>query len=158
MTHWAMYANAPLAHGIKEELYPKLREAIQGKTQNEAANMLLNFVQTAFVYEYDEKVWGKDRAFFAEESLYYPYCDCEDRSILFSRLVRDLLGLKVLLVYYPGHLATAVCFTDNVTGDYISLNNQKYVVCDPTYIGAPVGATMPDMDNGKAKVILLQTR
>ena len=120
--------------------------------------MLLNFVQTAFVYEYDDKVWGGDRAFFAEESLYYPYCDCEDRSILFSRLVRDLLGLKVLLVYYPGHLATAVCFTDNVTGDYISLNNQKYVVCDPTYIGAPVGATMPDMDNGKAKVILLQTR
>ena len=77
-------------------------------------------------------------------------------AILFSRLVRDLLGLKVLLVYYPGHLATAVCFTDNVTGDYISLNNQKYVVCDPTYIGAPVGATMPDMDNSSAKVILLK--
>lgn len=155
MTHWAMYANAPLAHGIKEELYPKLREAIQGKTQNEAANMLLNFVQTAFVYEYDEKVWGKDRAFFAEESLYYPYCDCEDRSILFSRLVRDLLGLKVVLVYYPGHLATAVQFADKVTGDFIVLNGSRFTVCDPTYIGAPVGATMPDMDNAGAKVILL---
>ena len=94
--------------------------------------------------------------FFAEESLFYPYCDCEDRSILFSRLVRDLLGLKVLLVYYPGHLATAVHFTESVTGDYISLDNQKYVVCDPTYIGAPVGATMPDMDNESAKVILLK--
>ena len=141
---------------IKKQLYPSLQKTIQGKSQYEAANVLLNFVQTAFVYEYDDKVWGGDRAFFAEESLYYPYCDCEDRSILFSRLVRDLLGLKVLLVYYPGHLATAVCFTDNVTGDYISLNNQKYVVCDPTYIGAPVGATMPDMDNASAKVILLK--
>ena len=156
MTRWAMYANTPLAQGVKESLYPSLRSAIQGKSQQEAANMLLNFVQTAFVYEYDDKVWGGDRAFFAEESLYYPYCDCEDRSILFSRLIRDLLGLKVVLVYYPGHLATAVNFTEHITGDYILLNGQRFTVCDPTYIGAPVGATMPDMDNGSAKVILLE--
>ena len=131
-------------------------KACKNKWNNEhekgIGNMCL--VCRGVVYEYDDKVWGGDRAFFAEESLYYPYCDCEDRSILFSRLVRDLMGLKVLLVYYPGHLATAVCFTDNVIGDYISLNNQKYVVCAPTYIGAPVGATMPEMDNSKAKVIL----
>ena len=156
MTRWAMYANTPLAQGVKESLYPSLRSAIQGTSQHEAANMLLNFVQTAFVYEYDDKVWGGDRALFAEESLYYPYCDCEDRSILFSRLIRDLLGLKVVLVYYPGHLATAVNFTEHITGDYILLNGQRFTVCDPTYIGAPVGATMPDMDNSGAKVILLE--
>jgi len=155
-TRWSFYANTPMSERIKKQLYPSLKNAVQGKSQLEAANMLLNFVQTAFVYEYDDKVWGVDRAFFAEESLYYPYSDCEDRSILFSRLVRDILGLKVLLVYYPGHLATAVHFTESVTGDYISLDNQKYVVCDPTYIGAPVGVTMPDMDNGNAKVILLK--
>ena len=156
MTRWAMYANTPLAQGVKESLYPSLRSAIQGKSQHEAANMLLNFVQTAFVYEYDDKVWSGDRAFFAEESLYYPYCDCEDRSILFSRLIRDLLDLKVVLVYYPGHLATAVNFTEHITGDYILLNGQRFTVCDPTYIGAPVGATMPDMDNSGAKIILLE--
>lgn len=154
-TRWSFYANTPISERIKEQLYPSLQKAIQGKSQYDAANMILNFVQTAFVYEYDDKVWGGDRAFFAEESLYYPYCDCEDRSILFSRLIRDLLGLKVLLVYYPGHLATAVCFTESVSGDYILLDNQKYIVCDPTYINAPVGATMPDMDNETAKVILL---
>ncbi len=155
-TRWSFYANTPMSERMKKQLYPSLQGTIQGKSQHEAANILLNFVQTAFVYEYDDKVWGGDRAFFAEESLYYPYCDCEDRSILFSRLVRDLLGLKVLLVYYPGHLATAVQFTESVSGDYISLNDQKFVVCDPTYIGAPVGATMPDMDNGSATVILLE--
>ena len=58
-------------------------------------------------------------------------------------------------MYYPGHLATAVCFTEQVTGDYVALNNRKYIICDPTYIGAPVGLTMPGMDNQKAKVILL---
>ena len=122
-----------------------------------AVNKILNYVQTGFTYEYDDKVWGHDRAFFAEESLYYPYCDCEDRSILFTRLVRDLLGLKCILIYYPGHLASAVEFTkDNVVGDYISLNNRKFIIADPTYIGAPVGETMPKMDNKTAKVILLE--
>lgn len=155
-TRWAMYANTPLSQQARNTLYPALRGAIKGKSQLDAVNRLLNFVQTAFVYEYDDKVWGYDRAFFADETLYYPYCDCEDRSILFSRLVRDLLGLKVVLLYYPGHLATAVLFTDNVTGDYIAMGGKRYVVCDPTYIGAPVGATMTGMDNAKAKVILLE--
>ena len=40
-------------------------------------------------------------------------------------------------------------------GDYINLNGKKYTICDPTYIGAPIGATMPDMDNKTAKVIKL---
>ena len=156
MTRWAMYANTPLDEHVKEKLYPALKEKIKGLSQLEAVNKLLNWVQTAFVYEYDDKVWGHDRAFFAEETLYYPYCDCEDRAILFTRLVRDLLGLKTILVFYPGHLASAVCFTDNVSGDYISLNGKHYVITDPTYIGAPVGMTMPDMDNTQAHVILLE--
>ena len=155
-TRWAMYANTPLSKQAKSSLYPSLKMAIAGKTQSEAVNRILNFVQTAFVYEYDDKVWGGDRAFFADETLYYPYCDCEDRSILFSRLVRDLLGLKVVLIYYPGHLATAMQFTENVTGDYVAMNGKRYVICDPTYIGAPIGATMPKMDNAKAKIILLE--
>ena len=75
--------------------------------------------------------------------------------ILYSRLVRDLLGLDVILVFYPGHLATAVNFKTAVNGDYIDLNGRHFTVCDPTYIGAPIGMTMPDMDNKTAKIILL---
>lgn len=154
-TRWAFYANTPLSKQTIDMLYPALRNAIKGKSEQDAANVLINFVQTAFVYEYDDKVWGEDRAFFADETLYYPYCDCEDRAILFTRLVRDLLGLKTALIYYPGHLASAVRFTENVTGDYILLENGRYLICDPTYINAPIGVTMPDMDNKKAKAILL---
>ena len=156
VSRWAMYGNTPMSEHVKQQIYPSLRSAIQGSDQQTAVNKLLNYVQTGFVYEYDDKVWGHDRAFFAEETLYYPYCDCEDRSILFSRLVRDLLGLDVILVYYPGHLATAVCFNNPVKGDYIELNGRRFTICDPTYIGAPIGMTMPDMDNKTAKVILLE--
>ena len=155
MTRWAMIANTPMEKGVKEMMYPQLQKAFKGLTEKDAMERLLNWVQTSLIYEYDDKVWGGDREFFAEESLYYPYADCEDRSILLSRLVRDLLGLKVILIYYPGHLAMAVEFTEQVKGDYIMLDGHKFVVCDPTYFNANVGMTMPTMDNAKAKVILL---
>ena len=156
MTRWAMYANTPMESTVSESLYPVLREKLKGLSELEAVERLLNWVQTAFVYDYDENVWGHDRAFFAEETLYYPKCDCEDRSILLSRLVRDLLGLKTILVYYPGHLAMAVHFSEDVHGDFLSLGGERYIVCDPTYINARAGRTMPGMDNSQATVILLQ--
>lgn len=155
LTRWVMYANTPLTDEVKQKLYLILRQRINGLDKRTAVEMLLNFVQTAFVYEYDDKVWGGDRALFSEETLYYPYADCEDRSILFSRLVRDLLDLPVVLVYYPGHLATAVAFSNMEKGDCIILNGKRFTICDPTYIGAPVGATMPKMSNESAQVILL---
>jgi len=145
MTRWAMYANTPLEDEVKDQIYPVLRDYIQGVDKVEAVNRLLHLVQ-GFKYEYDEVVWGQDRAFFAEESLFYPACDCEDRSILLSRLVRDLLGMQVALVHYPGHLAMAVKFddSDNATGVYYQIDDDKYYVADPTITGwgADVGEPM----------------
>jgi hypothetical protein len=154
-TRWAVYANTPLDSLLVASLYPILTAAIEGLSEKDAVNKLLNFVQTAFEYEYDDRVWGEDRAFFAEETLYYPYADCEDRAVLFSRLVRDIIGLNVVLLYYPGHLAAAVEFNEEVLGDYLLYGNSKYIVCDPTYIGAPVGWTMPNMNNTEAQIIIL---
>ena len=54
-------------------LYPSLKKTITGMSERDAVGIILNWVQTAFEYEYDDKVWGGDRAFFAQETLYYPY-------------------------------------------------------------------------------------
>ncbi|MGM9844567.1 MAG: hypothetical protein ACI30S_10135 [Muribaculaceae bacterium] len=155
ISRWAMYANTQLDSNVKQHIYSQIKPLIAGLSKKEAAEKLLNFVQTAFVYEFDENVWGCDRAFFSEETLFYPYCDCEDRSILFTRLVRDLLNLNCLLVFYPGHLATAIEFEDSVQGDYIKVGNRIFTIADPTYIGAPIGVTMPDMDNKTAEIVIL---
>lgn len=155
MSRWALCANAPLQTELSEMIYPQLRQCLQGLSQYDQVERILNLLQTGLSYAYDEEVWGEDRAFFSEESLFYPGCDCEDRSILLTRMVRDLLGLKCLLVHYPGHLATAIHFDEDVKGDYILYNDEKYVVCDPTYLKAHVGMTMPDMDNQEAEIILL---
>jgi hypothetical protein len=66
------------------------------------------------------------------------------------------VGLNVVLLYYPGHLATAVAFSEDVQGDWLSYQGRKYIVCDPTYIGAGVGKTMPKMNNQQAQIIALE--
>ena len=58
-----------------------------------------------------------------------------------------------MLVEYPNHMATAVKFNSAVQGDYLSVNGKKYVVCDPTFIGAGVGMAMPQFKNAGAKVV-----
>lgn len=153
---WEIHSYASLSPATKQVLYPVLKKAIEGKSEAQAANILINFVQTGFSYKTDPEQFGYERPLFGDETFFYPYSDCEDRAILYSILVRDLMGLKVALVNYPNHLATAVCFKENAYGDYFNISNKKYTVCDPTYIGANIGMTMPDMDNNQAKLILLQ--
>jgi hypothetical protein len=167
MSRWAMYANTPMESGIKDQLYPPMKAKLMGLSQEAAVQQLLWWIHGAidtegkiknancFLYNYDDNVWGYDRNFFAEETLFYPYCDCEDRSILLSHLVRDLLDLDVVLVYYPGHLAMAVNFTEPVKGDYVMLDGRKFIVCDPTYIGCHVGETMAGMEDQPVTAILL---
>lgn len=152
-SEWQYYSAASLSQGLKKTLYPVLREAIKGKTETEAANLLINFVQTGFEYATDDEQFGYERPLFPDETFYYPYSDCEDRSILYANLVRELMGLEVVLLHYPGHLATAVRFKGDVSGDYLTVDGEKYIVCDPTYIGAPIGMAMPQFKEVNANVV-----
>lgn len=147
LTRWAMCATAPMSEEVRAQLYPVLKNHIKGLDELEAANRLLGLVQTGLVYGYDNEVWGCDRAFFSEESLFYDCCDCEDRSILFTKLVTDLLGLDVAIVYVPGHLLAAVRFSGDVKGECIFVDGEKYILCEPTCTnGAPVGWV--DLEDG----------
>lgn len=150
---WNLLSKASLSQQVKNKLYPVLREKVKGKTQEEAANILINFVQTAFEYKTDGEQFGYERPFFGDELFFYPYSDCEDRSILYSILVREILKLDVVLLHYEGHLATAVKFTDDVNGDYLLFENDKYIVCDPTYINANIGRTMPNHVGAPVRII-----
>ncbi|MDE6485854.1 MAG: hypothetical protein K2L14_10735 [Duncaniella sp.] len=153
--HWNIYAKASLSDEVKSKLYPVLREAIEGKSKKSAANVLLHFVQTGFEYMTDGDQFGIERPMFPDESFYYPYNDCEDRAILFSVLVRELLGLDVVLLHYPGHLATAVRFDEPVGGNYFEIDGAKYTVCDPTYINSDVGMAMPQFKSTGAEIMRL---
>jgi len=150
---YSVYFNAPVNVAMENRILSSLAPLVQGRNEADAANILINFVQTAFQYQTDSQQFGYEKPFFVEELFYYPYSDCEDRAMLFSYLVRKLLGLDVVLLDYPEHIATAVRFNGNVSGDYLMVNGRKYIVCDPTYIGASIGMTMPRYKTVSAKVL-----
>lgn len=150
----SVYLNAPISEIVEENVINVLNGMVKGKTKVVAANMLIDFVQTAFAYQTDTEQFGYEKPFFVDEMFYYPYCDCEDRAIFYAYLVRSLLDLDVVLLDYPNHIATAVCFGEQVEGDYVMVNGKKYIICDPTYIGASIGMAMPQFKSVSAKVLM----
>ncbi len=154
-SHWNLYAKASLSDDVQEQLYPELSKSIEGKTTADAANLLLHFVQKAFDYKTDDEQFGIERSLFPDETFYYPYSDCEDRAILYSVLVHELLGLDVVLVHYPQHIATAVAFEEPITGDYFEIDGRKFTVCDPAYINADIGMAMKQFKSTPAEIIKL---
>jgi hypothetical protein len=113
-------------------------------SEDEAANFLLSFVQHAFAYKTDIDQFGYQKCFFIEESIYFPYNDCKDRSVIYAWLVHELLGIKVIGLLYPGHMSTAVELKQIREGyATVMYQGRRFVIADPTYINASVGMPMP---------------
>ncbi len=152
---WDYYVRTSLSREAKYALYPLLRKELHEKSEVEAVNFLLYFIQNGFEYRTDGEQFGYERPLFGDETFFYPYTDCEDRAILLSILAADLLGLEVVLVEYDNHLSTAIRFNEDVSGAYFQLDDGKYFCCDLTYIGAGVGESMPGYAEKSAKIIRL---
>ena len=125
----------------------------QGKTNVEKINILLAFIQKAIPYRTDQEQFGKERYMFAEECLFYPFSDCEDRTVLLSQLVKYFTGLPCIGLEFNDHITLAVNFPEEVKGTYILYQGQKFFICDTTYINAKSGMLPPDLEKEKPLVI-----
>lgn len=151
-TDLPIYFGARVSDATNGEIITELNRIIEGKSETQAVNILLRFVQTAFDYKTDQTQFGTENYLFPEETLYYPASDCEDRSALFAYLVRQLLGLEVVGLDYPGHIATAVKFSTDVGRSSVTYGGETYTICDPTYINAEYGMVMPSAKNKKVSI------
>ncbi|NOX88957.1 MAG: transglutaminase domain-containing protein [Calditrichaeota bacterium] len=152
-TEIKLYFTAPASGYLSYSLLNELRPLVKGKNELEAANLLLRFVQTAFNYKTDDQQFGHEKYMLPDETIYYPSSDCEDRAILFAYLVRNLLGLEVIGLDYPNHIATGVLFHSEIPGKSVLFQGKRYVLCDPTYINADAGMVMPELKDIEPKVI-----
>jgi hypothetical protein len=150
---YKIYLSSDVSTSLNSSVLLGLKEIIKDKSELEAVNMILRFVQKSLQYKTDQEQFGYEKVFFPEESFYYPYADCEDRSILFSYLVKSLLGLKSVVVKYDDHLSVAVNFSTDVNGDKFVYKMDNFVMADPTYINANVGKSMPKYKDKKFKII-----
>ena len=158
MTVFPIYFVSPVAIEAQQELQKNFNEMKSEYTPAQFIQMLLHFVQTGFEYKTDEEQFGYEKYFYPEEVIGYPYSDCEDRSAMFAWLVQKYTSAKVIGLQYEGHIATAVWFGDDaeVKGDGFMYGGKKYYVCDPTYINASIGMTMPQFKGKTPKVIKLK--
>lgn len=150
-----LYALPILDESCRKPIVDSLRKQLEGKTKLEALQALMHFMHYAFEYATDQEQFGKEKPFFFEELLYYPECDCEDRSVFFAYLVRNVLDLECHLLDFPGHIAVAVAI-DGAKGTYYMHNGKRFYITDPTYIGASVGDCMPDYRGVNPKILLLK--
>lgn len=152
-TELGVFFNAAPSAVFESSVRAALEPLLEGRSQGDQLNILLRFVQTAFEYKTDTQQFGRQRFMTPDEIMFYPYSDCDDRAILFAYLVRTLLGLEVIGLEYSTHVATAVRADASLQGDRIVHNGNSYLVCDPTYIMADYGMTMPQFRNERPSVI-----
>lgn len=124
------YNKAPVGSISEKGLKDNIHKLLMGNSEKKL-NQLLRFIHIAFPYAVDKEQFGKENYLLLEETLHYQASDCEDRSVLFAWLARNLLGEKVVLLQYPGHVSAAI------------EQKGKMISADATYIGARLGDVMP---------------
>lgn len=152
-THPMLNFNLPPSPSFVRSVKEHIQPLIAGKSEVEVLNILLRLIQTGFEYKTDTEQFGRQRFMIPDESVFYPYSDCDDRAILFSWLVRLLLDVEVVGLEYPGHIATAVRLNTHTPGDYILISGEPWLICDPTYIMADIGHIIPDYASMTPKII-----
>lgn len=148
-----VYFNSKNSSLLSQSLLNEIRPLLKGKNELEAVNFLLRFVQTAFKYKTDNQNFKYEKVLFPEETIYYAYSDCEDRSIMFNFLIRNLTTLDIVGIKYPNHLAAAVAFSSKVSGKSFLYKGKRFTITDPTYVNANAGMVMPQFKSTKAKVV-----
>jgi len=125
------YFNIPLSKETYSSLIPFLKNNIKGMSQKKGVDYLMRFTRYAFLYEDDEKNFGKEKRLSPEETLFSSYSDCDDRAALFFYLVKEIYNLPMIALLYPTHINIAVQFSKPV-GTPIYYKGKIYSACEPT--------------------------
>lgn len=151
------YHSSAVDSELRKAVFTALKYKIlkDGMNEQEAVSFLLRLIQYGFDYKTDYEMFGRAKPLFVEESFYYGANNCKDRVLLLSWLVKDLLGLDVAMFCYEGHVSCGVAFPYEVAGDGYEKDGVRYVMCDPTYIGAPIGATMRKYRDVRPTIVVL---
>lgn len=135
-----LYFSLPLSPLLQQSLRTAFSPLLHGKSKKEQATIMLQTIQQAIAYKTDSEQFGIENYLFAEETFAFPYADCEDRSVLYAWLVKNILHVPVIALLYPNHVTTAVQLPS--TGESVTYKGKKYSLADPTYIGASIGKSM----------------
>jgi hypothetical protein len=125
------YFDIPFSPALRASLIPQLKALTRNKPPLEVLGLLTAFSRTAFRYQEDIQSFGRSKPMIAEEVLYYPFSDCEDRAALLYALIREFLIVPTIVIAYPNHMTLAVDLP-NLGGEFVVHKGRRYFICDPT--------------------------
>lgn len=137
------FARSTVQPQVRREIVEQLAAQLKDKPRAQAVDELLKFIQSGFDYATDEEFHGYEKPYFLEENLFYPKNDCEDRAIFYTYMLWNVLGIPNHLIAYPGHESASLVLDDIPAGDSYTYEGRRYLISDPTYIGASTGQCMP---------------
>lgn len=135
-----VYLNYGLSERGEHTLINQLKEATSYLSKEKTVDFLLAFVQS-LSYAKDIDVIGHEKFSFPEESLANEFTDCEDRSMLFAYLVREVANLQSIGLMYPNasHMNVAVESWKKSNKSDIQVYEMDFVVCEPSGSGFKAG-------------------
>jgi len=148
-----VFFGAPLSEDITRQLDKYFNPVLKNLNDDEKVAFLLSFVQRCIPYKTDQEQFGREKYLFAEETLYYPAADCEDRSILLAKLINHYTKLETIGLLYPDHVSLAVNIKDMERRKCFTYREKNFYCCDATYLGAQCGEVMPRLMSSVPEII-----
>ena len=149
------FMNAPLSETTQSTLLPELKEMMEGKSNEEALEVLVAFTRTGFKYKSDWNIYDDEHPMFAEEVFMSEYSDHEDRSALLYFLIKETLDLPMIVITHYNYNTTIGVELDGDIKRPYEYKGKNYVICDPmtpTSTSA-IGKWPNGMTNNTAKVV-----
>jgi hypothetical protein len=125
------YIRTPFSPSIRQSILPQLSKAMRGMSEKESMEFLVAFTRSGLSYGSDRRNFGESRPLTAEEALYYPSVDCEDKVAVIYNLVKELTDMQAVVIAMPDHLSFGVKLKE-VVGESIRHKGSRYTICDPT--------------------------
>ncbi len=147
-----IYLNYQLSDKAKSNLVKDIKYDMEGMSPMHKIDFLLSFAQQAFPYKKDMDAIGKEKFAFPEEVLSNNFADCEDKSVFFAYMVREVFQMQsIALIYFQQHHLNVAVAINSKDGYNFVFNNQKYIVCEPSGIGFVPGENAYDLK--KASIV-----
>lgn len=151
---YAVQFNAPLSSATYQSLIPALKKTIAGMDQKKGVDYLMHLTRSSFAFENDATLYGKDKRFSPEQTLFSEYSDCEDRAAFFFYLVKEIYNLPMIVLSYSQHVTVAIQF-DTPQANPIVYKGNQYWVCEPTpqFKNLKIGQGIPVLKNQAFEVV-----
>lgn len=132
----------------------------EGFSEVEQMNFVLSFVQHVVTYRDDNSTAGCEEYWrYPVETLVEERGDCEDSTLLFASITKNL-DIETVLLFYVldetnGHLASGIHLMQNISGSHVEYNDLRFYYCETTSVGFSVGKKPSEIPDDPEEIIPL---